>query len=235
MSLPAGHVPERLTWTRSLLPVPPEAADPQAADPQAAGRSRPLNAGPPESPPWYPDRMQLPPQDSAPSQASPPPVYPVLPVHYHEAEHVSHEPPAPLAVAVWFLGLVVAIPVSCLPATWRTRTDPDSRLPLVAGTFLSALLLYLGALSFFGRALFTGQGWLVEHLHPGVFLLLGITSLFESGARMLHVLALRAPIGTLLLWTIERTLHLAHTAPRSWRRFRGHPDEIPLPRARVLP
>jgi hypothetical protein len=161
-------------------------------------------------------------------------VYPVVPVRDHAAEHVRHEAPAPLMVAVWFLMLVVAIPVSCLPAAWRARTDPDSRLPLVTGTFLSALFLYLGALSFFGHALFTGQGWLIEHVSPGVFLLLGITSLFESAARMLHVLTLRAPIGTLLLWALERTLHLVHRAPGSWRRFRGHPDEIPLPRARLL-
>lgn len=151
----------------------------------------------------------------------------------YEAEHVRHEVPAPIGMIVWMLGLLIAIPVSCLPATWRTRTDPDGRLPLVAGTFLSALLLYLGALSFFGHALFTGQGWIIAYLPPGVFLLLGITSLFEAGARMLHVLALRAPIGTLFLWAIERAFHLAHLAHRSWLRHRGYAVDSPLPRARL--
>lgn len=152
----------------------------------------------------------------------------------YEAEHVRHEAPAPIGVIVWMLALLIAIPVSCLPTTWRTRTDPESRLPLVAGTFLSALLLYLGALSFFGRALFTGQGWMIEHLPPGVFLLLGITSLFDAAVRMLHVLALRAPIGTLFLWTIERTLHLVHLAYATWCRYRGYPTDSRLPRARAL-
>lgn len=177
--------------------------------------------------------MQLPPLDTAPSHA-PPPVYPVFPVHDHEPVDVPHPVPAPLAVVLWFLALLIAIPVSCLPAAWRLRTDPDSRLPLAAGTFLSALLLYLGALTFFGRAVFTGEGWLIQHLPPVAFLLLGITSMFEAGARMLHVLALRAPLGTLLLWTIERTLHLAHLAHRAWCRYRGYPVDSSLPRARLL-
>jgi hypothetical protein len=158
-------------------------------------------------------------------------VYPVFPVHDDAAVDVSHDAPAPLALAVWFLALLLAMPVSCLPATGRARTDPDSRLPLLAGTFVSALFLYCAALSFFGQALFTGEGWLIQHLSPGVVLLLGVTCLFEAAARMLHVLALRAPIGTLLFWAIERTLYLVHLAHR---RFHGAPDESNLPRARLL-
>jgi hypothetical protein len=182
--------------------------------------------------------MQLPSLDTAPSRAPSPSVYPDFPVHDDAAVDVSHEPPAPLALAVWFLALLLAIPVSCLPAIWRARTDPDARLPLVAGTFLSALFLYFGAISFFGRALFMGEGWLVQTLSPGVLLLLGVVSLFDAAARMLHVLALRAPIGTLLLWTIERALffigHLAYLTDRSWRRLRRDPGESSLPRARLL-
>ncbi len=181
--------------------------------------------------PWYPDRMQLPSLDTAPSQAPSPSVYPVFPVHDEAAVDVSHDAPAPLALAVWLLALLLAMPVSCLPTAWRTRIDPDSRLPLIAGTFLSALFLYFEAISFFGRALFTGEGWLVQTLSPGVFLLLGITALFEAAARMLHVFTSRAPIGTLLLWAIERTLYLVHLADL---RFRTHPDESTLPRARLL-
>jgi hypothetical protein len=46
---------------------------------------------------------------------------------------------------------------------------------------------------------------------------------------------LRAPIGTLFLWTIERTLHLVHLAHATWCRHRGYPTDTRLPRARVLP
>ena len=175
--------------------------------------------------------MQLPSLDTAPYQAPSPSAYPVFPVDDDAAVDVAHDAPAPLALAVWSLALLLAIPVSCLPATWRARIDPDARLPLVAGTLLSALFLYVEAISFFGRALFTGEGWLIQTLSPGVFLLIGMTALFEAAARMLHVLTVRAPIGTLLLWSIERALHLVHLADR---RFRGHPDDSTLPRARLL-
>src|SRR3712207_7694496 len=61
-----------------------------------------------------------------------------------------------------------------------------------------------------------------------------LLSLLDAGARMLHVLALRAPLGTLFLWAIERTLYLAQGARLSWLRHRGYAPESRLPRARLL-
>jgi hypothetical protein len=154
-----------------------------------------------------------------------------------------HEQAVRLGAAV--LGLVmavlIAIPISLLPATWRERIDDHKRLPLLLGTALSALLqlsaalvLLIPAHSFFHQA---DAGPLASTIydHYGWFFTINLYFILESGVRLLSALAVGEALGTLPIWLCERAYVAQNPAggERGWLPS-GPMVDPALPRARLL-
>lgn len=112
--------------------------------------------------------------------------------------------------------LLLAVPMSFLPAAWRERAAWSQRLPFVFGTFISAalqgILCIFLLIYFYGGFGSMGHDFLARH-----FLLVFLTIFyffFESGARILSALAVREPLPTLPLWLAERGIHWYRRARR---------------------